>query len=70
MIPSRKSNSVRDPLLTIIATHNLPNITVKQGSTILYRTSDFAVPVDNESYDQRAIAEKIISLLDQRTILE
>lgn len=70
MIPSRKSTSVRDPLLTIIATHVLPNITVKQGTTTLYATSDFAVEVDSTTYDQRQIAEKIITLLDQRSILE
>lgn len=70
MIPSRKSTSVRDPLLTIVATHKLPQIEVRQGSSKLYSTDDFAVTIKSKSYDQAAISEQIMLKLDQRSILE
>lgn len=75
MLPSRKTNSVRDPLLTMIATHKLPNITVKSsGGTKLFDSSDFSVKVEasgiDKTYTQDELCEDIIRRLDQRSILE
>lgn len=74
MLPSRKTSSVRDPLLTMIATHKLPTITVKSGSTKLFDTSDFSVSISqpgfNPKYTQDELCERIIELLDQRSVLQ
>lgn len=75
MIPSRKSDSVRDPLLTIIATHKLPDIEVKSSSgTKLFETADFSVKISRPGLDrtltQDELCEEAMKLLDQRTVLE
>lgn len=74
MLPSRKTNSVRDPLLTMIATHKLPTITVKSsGGAKLFDSTDFSVKIDangiNRTYTQDELCEEIIRRLDQRQVL-
>lgn len=38
MVPSRKANAIREPLITCVGVHHLPWIDVYNGSTMIFST--------------------------------
>lgn len=81
LVPSRKSNSVRDPLLTINSFHTLPQIDVYNmqgddktpGRVRLFGTSDYKANVtingQTSSMTFYQICFRIVQLLDQNNVL-
>lgn len=78
MVPSRKSNSIRDPLLVIDATHDVPDlkITTDSGTVVLdsanYKVTmpkNFGTPNDGKQVSFREAVQTLIQLLSPYNVL-
>lgn len=71
IVPSRKAMCVRHPLLSIKATHKIPNIKVTFGTskTDLFQTSDYKTQINGKDVTISEIFENLISSLDQSSVL-
>lgn len=74
LMPSRKSFSIRDPLLTIKSSHRIPSLSVKLNGTDLFSTDSFKVSVgtnaDKKDYTMEDLCKLITARFDQASVLD
>jgi hypothetical protein len=76
MVPSRKSCSMRDPLLTVIATHKMPTgVTITDISEEeVFNSADYNIDVTLDgvttNYTIETLTTQILRMFDQKNILE
>lgn len=71
MVPSRKTNSMRDPLLIIDAIHKVPSLKITAaGDITVLDSSDYNIMVDNVSTSFELVIKRLVNLLSPYNILK
>lgn len=70
MVPSRRTNSMTDPLLVIDAVHDIPTIKMKTSSDItVLDSTNYKVTMNGTEYTFQEAIDNIISLLNPYNVL-
>lgn len=71
MVPSRKTNSMRDPLLIIDAIHKIPSILIKAaGDTEVLNSTKYDIEIEGTQTKFEYVIKRLVNLLSPYNILK